>query len=91
VWGPGKEKERIGVIGDRLDDLVPLGPLDRIVARPPSSEVMSLVEDGNIPLLVLERIENGDAVGLGVVRGLLREVDRGDDEVLLFPDVLVGM
>ena len=54
---------------------------------------MGLVEDRNVPLLVeiLEGIEDGDAVRLGVVGGLLREVDGGDDEVLLLPDVLVGM
>ena len=39
--------------------------------------MMSLVEDGNVPLLVeiLEGIKDGDAVRLGVVGGLLREVD----------------
>ena len=54
---------------------------------------MGLVEDRNVPLLVeiLKGIEDGDAVRLGVVGGLLREVDGGDDEVLLLPDVLVGM
>ena len=54
---------------------------------------MGLVEDRNVPLLVeiLEGIEDGDAVRLGVVCGLLREVDGGDDEVLLLPDVLVGV
>ena len=54
---------------------------------------MGLVEDRNVPLIVeiLEGIEDGDAVRLGVVDGLLREVDGGDNEVLLLPDVLVGV
>ena len=54
---------------------------------------MSLVEDRDVPLLVeiLEGIKDRDAVRLGVVGGLFREVDGGDDEVLLLPDILVGV
>jgi len=70
-------QERIGVVRDCLADLVAFCSFDRIVVRPSSSEMMSLVEDGNVPLLVeiLEGIKDGDAVRLGVVGGLLREVD----------------
>ncbi len=54
---------------------------------------MGLIEDCYVPLLVeiLEGIDDRDSARLGVIRGLLREVDGGDDEVFLFPDVLVGV
>jgi len=80
VRRPGQEEEAIGVLGDCLSDAVAVRPVD-CVATSPCREVMRLIEHRDIPLFV-EILEGGAHVVL------FREIDRGDDPVVLRPDVL---
>lgn len=62
--GSGEQQQRLGALGNGLTDLRPLCGFDGVVDRPPSLEVMALVEYRDVLFLVeiLESIEDEDAV-----------------------------